>query len=323
MGNCCCDRRDQAVSPSDSKDLNTTSNDNFKDVKNQPEERQEEEQKRPSGGTSTTESETRDVHSLHIIRSVQEMLSGLERKEELSETNHVKTQTWIGAVDMVSAHFAIKLIRFIQGEDLKTSAMVRFGFYTTVKQSNALRVIVSNLHATKRCVRHSFAHLLEVMLCALNNLTFSLAHDLMALDILPSLDRALQANETPEYHLCISNVLHCLYTRNLYMQKRLIEEEFRPLLTRFLKLLTRFTDCRMVRIHAQNLCDFSVRHDGTVLSENWRCLEALGLPDQVEQTRERLRKGNPSDELVSADTALRQLLAAGMQIALEDESTMT
>ena len=316
MGNCCCNQRDQAVSPEDPKEANTATNDTYQEQKGKQGESQEKDVKRQSGGGSTTESDTKEARNSQAINAFRELLRGLERTEELGEESQIATQTWLGTIDMVSAQFAIKVILLLQSQDFANNAMVRFAYYSTLKRADTLSVVVTNLHANKRCVRYAFAHLLEVLLSVFMNLTFSLVHDLLALSILSSLDRALLANETPEYHLCISNTLHCLYCRNLFLQVRLIEPEYRLLITHFVKLLTKFADPRMVRIHAENLSDFATRYDGCIIPENWKCLESLGLQEQIEESREKLKrwKGKNLDEIEKADLALRQLLSSGLTI---------
>jgi hypothetical protein len=137
-------------------------------------------------------------------------------------------------------------------------------------------------------------------------LTFNITHDLIALDVFPQLELCLKALEPPEFWVCISNILHCMYFRNLYVQSQLLRPSYYPLVTEMVHLLQKLTSPLLIRTHAENLRDFAMRFDGEELEENWKCMQLCGLLEAVAKAKETLSafKGQDLEEVSKADAVL-------------------
>lgn len=308
MGNCCCnDRREDTFPPTtESKDpLVTPPRPQLPIRPVQPKD------SRTGSILSTTGSDTKEMRRSEPMLAFQHLLTGLERQDVLSEAQHMHTKEWMGTVDIVCAQTAIKVALALQSREFEEEPLIRLGYYSLFKQTRAFNTILTGLHSEKRCIRYTFARLLQVTLSVYCNLTFNITHDLLSLDILPKLEQGLKALEPPEYWVCLSDILHCLYFRNLYVQSLLLRPSCYSLVTEMVRLLAKLKSPLLIRTHAENLKDFALRFDGEDLEENWKCLQLCGLPEAAIKARETLSyiKGGDIEEIARADTALRQLLA--------------
>ena len=305
MGNCCCDRREDNTLPtSESKD-NSSLRPQHSTLPCIP-----PKETHTGSIVSTTGSDTNEMRHSEPMRGFKDLLVALERQDKLSDEQQIHTKLWIGTVDVTCAQTALKVTMILQGEEFETSPLIRLGYYTLFKHCNTFSTLLKGLQAGKPCVRYTFARLLEVILSVYHNLTFNITHDLMALDVFPRLEQALRSSEPPEYWVCLSNILHCMYSRNVYIQRLLARPSSYPLVSQLVKLLEQLTAPLLLRTHAENMRDFAMRFDGEVLEENWKCLQVCGLFEAIAKARETLRasKGNVG-EIAHADRVLRQLLA--------------
>jgi len=306
MGNCCCnDRREDTFPPtSDSKDPLTS-------PPRLPIRPIPPKDSHTGSILSTTGSDTKEMRRSEPMLAFQHLLTGLERQDVLSEAQHIHTKVWMGTMDVVCAQTAIKVALTLQSPEFTDEPLLRLGYYSLFKQTRAFETILTGLHSEKRCIRYTFAWLLEVTLSVYHNLTFNITHDLLALDVLPKLLQGLKALEPQEYWVCLSNILHCLYFRNLYVQSLFLRPSCYPLVTEMVKLLERFTTPLLIRTHAENLRDFALRFDGEDLEENWKCLQLCGLLEATLKAKDTLDslKGGNTGEIARANSALRQLLA--------------
>ena len=307
MGNCCNDRHEEPlIPPSESKESSSLLTPHPTRPLSPPKEA-------ITGSViSTNASETKEMRDSEPMRTLKDLVAGLERLETVPSEQVRRGKEWMGAIDIHCAQTAIEIGRVLQSREFGTNPLIRLGYYTLFKEKNVFLRLLEGLKASQPCVRYSFAQLLEVILTVFMNLTFNITHDLVALDVFPRLEVALQAVEPEEFYLCVSNIVHCMYYRNGYIQSVLTQEIYHSLVSELVKLMTKLRQPGLICRHAENVSDFARRYDGERMGENWQCLQFCGLFEAITNAMVTLQsaKGGSNDaEISRAGVVLSQLLA--------------
>lgn len=297
MGNCCCDRKDDRVFPHSAicKDP-PPARFSAKEASWGPDELSDE--RNYAGlGLSTTPSESTLGKPAFV-----ELLEGLERWEELRPEEWVETRTWIGTIQHYSARTALALVLDLQGTEFGRSAKTRLAYYLAMRRYSTIATLLSGLNSPIRCIKHSFASLLEVILDQFQGLVVSLVHVLLAQGILETVERGLKRQEEPEFQLCLTCILGKMSRKNEYVQGVLALPSAYSVMRLVVGLLEKIQEAEMLVRLAESLHFMIYCYDGRPSTRLLASLRACGLSMALSRARSHL-SSDPS----LADSLLQEL----------------